>query len=147
MTHLRNVVGHFHPALVHFPVALILAGAGLEAFSAVRGRGASAVARVLLLLGFLGALGAIASGLSLFHPTDFRGRALAVASVHRILGLATASASALAAAANGLPWRGELEGFRLSLYRATYALSAILVGLTGHYGGWLVFGWGSVWTF
>lgn len=146
-TFLRNAVGHFHPAMVHFPVALVLTGVGLESWSAVRGRGASGTARALLLLGLLGAIGAVLSGLSLLHLDDYRSRTLAAVSIHRVLGIAATSSLVLAGAANGIPGRGDLTGRRLVLYRLTYGVSALLVGLTGHYGGWVVFGWGAVWTY
>jgi uncharacterized membrane protein len=146
-TLVRNTVGHFHPALVHFPVALVLAGLGFELWGTLRGRGASGTARLLLVFGLLGALAAALTGLSLFHPEDFQGPTLAVITIHRALGLASAAALVLAGAANGIPGRGELGGGRLALYRGAYAVSGLLVGLTGHYGGWVVFGWGSVWTF
>ena len=133
--------------MVHFPVALILTGAALESWAAVRSRGASGTARVLLVLGLLGAVGAVLSGLSLLHLEDYRGQTLSAVSIHRILGLTSASTLVLAGAANGIPGRRALTGRRLGLYRVTYGASALLVGLTGHYGGWVVFGWGTVWTY
>lgn len=145
-TFIRNTVGHFHPAVVHFPVGLVLAGAGLEMWQAARNRGTSRTARVLLVLGLLGAIAATLSGLSLLRIEDYQGRTLQAVSIHRILGLATASVLLFAAAASGIPGRDELKGVRLTVYRLAYGLSGLLVGLAGHYGGWAVFGWGSVWT-
>jgi len=143
---IRNTLAHFHPALVHFPVALTLAGAGLEFWQASRRRGPSRTARVLLLLALLGGIASVASGLSLFHPEDFQGRTLAAASLHRSLGLAASFSLLLAAALSGIPERNEPEGLRLVGYRLAYLMSATLVGLAGHYGGWIVFGWGWIWT-
>jgi uncharacterized membrane protein len=144
---IRSTVGHFHPALVHFPVALLLSGAALEAWQIATGGGfRSGIARTLLLLGLAGALAAMLSGLLLFRPEDFRGRTLEVVRIHRVLGLGTGTA-ALAAAAGGLVKGPGPTGRRLWLYRSLYFLTAGLAGLAAHYGGWIVFGWGRVWTF
>lgn len=145
---IRNTVGHFHPALVHFPIALLSTGAALEAWRTVRGTsGRSEGARFLLLVGLCGAAAAAFSGLLLFHPGDFRGRTLEVVRVHRVLGLAAAAAALAAAVTGELKRRPGLIGGRLWLYRLLYFLAAALAGLAGHYGGWVVFGWGRVWTF
>lgn len=145
---IRNAVGHFHPALVHFPVALLLTGAALEAWQTAGGAAVrSEIARTLLVLGVLGAAAAGLSGLLLFHPEDFRDRTLEVAHIHRILGLTTGTAALAAAAIGGFTRGPGPTGGRLWLYRGSYFLTAGLAGLTGHYGGWIVFGWGRVWTF
>ena len=146
---IRNAYGHFHPALVHFPIALVLTGAALEAWGAFvrRDPRPSRTGNVLLVLGFCGALVASGSGLALFHKDDFRQPVLAAAEVHRVLGLACA-ASLLVAWACG-QWLSRTQAPRpvqVWTYRVLYWLSAILVGLAGHYGGWIVFGWGRVWT-
>jgi uncharacterized membrane protein len=139
---LWHSLGHFHPALVHFPVGLLLTGAALEAWQATRdARTKSTVGRVLLVFGTAGALLAVVSGLVLFHPGDFQGRTLAAARVHRLLGLCTAGMSVVALVASAL----DRGGRRLRWYRLAYFLAAALAGLAGHYGGWVVFGWGKVW--
>ncbi|MCA9756544.1 MAG: hypothetical protein KDA27_12135 [Candidatus Eisenbacteria bacterium] len=143
----RNTVGHFHPAIVHFPIALLSTGLVVEGWSAVRGLGASESARRLLALGLLGAVAAAASGLLLFHPGDYRGMTSDVAGLHRILGLATVTLAVIAGVVSGLPRGRRPEGTRLLLYRVAYVGTGLLVGITGHYGGWIVFGWGKVWTF
>lgn len=139
---LRHSLGHFHPALVHFPVGLLLTGAALEGWQLIRGASTkSSVGRVLLVFGTAGALLAVVSGLALFHVEDFQGRTLAVAKVHRLLGLCTAALSVVTLTASAL----ERGGRRLGWYRLAYFLAAALAGLAGHYGGWVVFGWGRVW--
>jgi uncharacterized membrane protein len=51
--------------VVHFPVALLLTGLALELVAAVRGSPALArTAQVLLVLGFVGAMAAVATGLA-----------------------------------------------------------------------------------
>jgi uncharacterized membrane protein len=143
----RNTLGHFHPALVHFPVALLLVAAAVEVWSGIQGRASrSTIGRLLLVLGTLGALGAVASGLSLFHPEDFRGKALAAVRIHRLLGFGTLSAAIVSLGVGGLGSAGPTGG-RLRFYRILLVLTGLLAGLTGHYGGWVVFGWGRVWTF
>lgn len=143
---LKNAMAHAHPALVHFPIALLLTGAGLEAFGAARGRaGRSATARVLLGFGAPAALLAIASGLLLFHPGDFQGRTLQVVRLHRAFGLSTAAVAIAALLAGGIQPDPGPAGRRLRVYRLLYFTAAVMVGLTGHYGGWVVFGWGAVW--
>lgn len=142
----RNLLGHFHPVLVHFPVALLLTGAALEGWSMAHHGRRSSSARTLLFLGTLGAIAAIVSGLSIFHAGDFQGKTLEVARIHRVLGLATAAAAVLTLLIGVLPRGGEPRRKHLAAYRSAYLLTAILVGLAGHYGGWVVFGWGWIWT-
>jgi uncharacterized membrane protein len=145
---IRNTYGHFHPALVHFPIGLVLTGAAVEMWSAVvrRRREPSQTARLLLGLGLLATLVAVGSGLALFRPDDFRGRTHEVALMHRTLGLASVP-FVLVTVLQGA--RRRASGFghvRLWAYRLTCWGAALLVGLAGHYGGWVVFGWGWVWT-
>lgn len=145
---IRNTLGHFHPAFVHFPVGLLLTGAIVEFWSFLRRRGASPLARAFLLFGFLGTALAVTSGLFLFHPGDFRGRTLRAAEVHRFLALASLVLAFAAIVVGGSARSpATLGGPRLFIYRSLYYLTATVVGLTGHYGGWIVFGWGSIWIF
>ena len=142
-----NAVGHFHPALVHFPIALLLVGAALEFQQVVRRVPVrSEFARQLLLLGTLVALAAVVSGLRLFHAEDFRERTFDAIRLHRVLGLSTLTAAVLASLVGGLGSGRGPVGTRLVLYALIYGPTAERVGLAGHYGGWVVFGWGSVWT-
>lgn len=140
----RNLLGHFHPMLVHFPLAFLLGGAALETWQVFRGEGASPVARPLLVMGAWSAVLAAAAGLALFRAEDFAPRLLAAGRIHRLLGL-TATGLSLAALALSAGGSGP-SGRRLVAYRVSYILAALAVGMTGHYGGWMVFGWGRVWV-
>ena len=140
----RNLFGHFHPMLIHFPLAFLLGGAALEAWQVLRGEAASPFARTLLAMGASAAVVAASAGLALFRPEDFAQRLLAAGRIHRLLGL-TATGLSLAALAISAGGSGP-TGRRLVLYRMSYVLAALVVGMTGHYGGWMVFGWGRIWT-
>lgn len=142
-----NLLGNFHPALVHFPVAFLTVGAAFEGWAAVRGAPRSATGRTLLLVGVLGAAAAVVSGLLHFDPEGYRGRTLEAARIHRVLGLATLGLSVLAVLIGEIPRARPLAGTRLRIYRLVYFTTAVFAGLAGHYGGWIVFGWGSIWTF
>jgi hypothetical protein len=101
---------------------------------------------LLLTLGAAGAVGAVISGWSLFRSGDFLGRTLEVARIHRWLGVGVGSIALVTLVIGELVGRRGLEGWRLTAYRAFYFLTALTVGLAGHYGGWVVFGWGWIWT-
>jgi uncharacterized membrane protein len=145
---IRNAYGHFHPALVHFPIGLVLTGAAMEGWSTVVGRRRqpSRVAWLLLALGLLAALVAAGSGLALFRPSDFRGQTLEVALLHRALGLASVPLIAMAVLMGRRRGAADFGRLRLWLYRCFFWGAAVLVGLASHYGGWIVFGWGWIWT-
>lgn len=145
---IRNTYGHFHPALVHFPIGLVLTGAAVEVWSAVvrRRRESSQTARFLLSLGLLATVVAVGSGLALFRPDDFRGRTHDVAIIHRTLGLASLPMILVTVFLGARRGHSELSRGWLWAYRLTCWGAALLVGLAGHYGGWIVFGWGWVWT-
>jgi|GEM_PF-2367327 len=143
---LRNFVSHFHPAFVHFPIGLISAGAAMEGWSTITRRGVSSTGRIMLLFGFLGAGAAVATGLLMFHPGDFSGTTLAVARIHRLLGLGAGALALAAALTSGVQVTAPLAGKRLWVYRLTLVGAAFLVGMAGHYGGWIVHGWGKIWA-
>lgn len=148
MSTITNILGHFHPALVHFPIALLTVGAVFEVFAVLKGkRQRSTIGRALLILGLLGAGAAALSGLAHFKTAEFQGLTLDVALIHRVLGLATLGLATLTVLAGGFQRDPGPQGRRLWVYRLVYATTAGVVGLTGHYGGWVVFGWGQIWTF
>lgn len=124
--------GRFHPVLVHFPIALLIVGAGLKLRAAVRRRPDEA-GSTLLLLGAVGAVLASAAGLAFAAGSGFRGAALAAVELHRNVGLA---ATALAVGVVVVDrWRGG-RGWRVALAVGM----AAAVGYAGHLGGVSVYG-------
>ena len=139
-----DTVGKLHPVLVHFPIAFLIGAAALESWALVRRRSWSETGRVLAALGAVACLGAVGTGLVHFRAGHYQGQLLDAALIHRALGLGTLFA---ALGAGALSRGSEPGALRIAGYRAALFASSALVGLTGHYGGWLVFGWGRILTF
>jgi len=137
-----EVLGRFHPLLVHFPIALILLAALLEAFWYVLGRRdhPSPVAAVCLWFGL------ISGGLSLWAGwvlADDLGQVGDVVMLHRWTAVATVGLLVLASAAlllrqrRGRGWAGPHVGLLM--------ISAVLMGVSAHFGGEMA--WGEGWVF
>ena len=96
-------------------------------------------ARMALKAGALGAVVAAGIGWAAFLFANFPRELLPVLSTHRWLGTAVALLSVVAAgaAATGGEWESERHR---RLYRLLLFGSALLVGLTGHWGSMLVYG-------
>lgn len=130
-------LGKFHPAIVHFPIALLIAAALAELLS-LRFNPAffSNAARFSLWVGALGAAGAALIGWLYggFRLTDEE----AVLTVHRWNG------TAIAVLALAALWLGERRArpplFRSGLYRGALILTTSLVTLNGYLGGLMVYG-------
>ena len=126
---LWTLFGRFHPATVHFPIALVTIAAVVELLQIVRKRPLFAAATgTLTVVGAVSAIVAAAMGLANAtgrKPDD-------VLEVHRWAGLATTAVSVLASI---LVIKGNVRATRVVLL-----LGMIGVGLTGHWGGVLVHG-------
>jgi uncharacterized membrane protein len=132
--------GKFHPVTVHFPIALLIAALFSELLGSIfpiqRFREA---ARVLVNLGapmaaFAAALG-WATGLFATYPGELE----KVLSTHRWLGSATAVLALTTLAFLELYWRKQDQGLRTA-YLVALTLTALFVGITGHFGGTLIHG-------
>jgi uncharacterized membrane protein len=123
--------------IVHFPIALLIAAAAGEVWSAWNRRSTPAPAvHFCVLLGTAGALAAAALGWML--ATNAAGDGLATTlGLHRWLGTATAGWAVPTAV---LSVRDERRGARSRWFRVALLFAAVLVGGTGHFGGILVFG-------
>ncbi len=133
--------GKLHPVVVHFPIALLMVGAGLEVVRIRREYrwkpGAAAV--VCLALGAPAAVLAAALGWSDAVTSGHGGSDAWVLDWHRWLGVATAGAAVAAGLAAVAA--GSMQGRRsFAWYRFVLILSAVLVGVTGHFGGSLIYG-------
>lgn len=125
----KERLGRFHVTVVHFPIALLI----VAAFAELLGR--REVARFCLGLGALAA--SVAAGLGLIaedyasYPTMTE-----IVFLHRWLGIATA----IAAIAAWWLSRSADDPRRRTIYRTLLFLAALLVAITGHHGGSLIFG-------
>jgi mono/diheme cytochrome c family protein len=130
-------LGRLHILVIHFPIALLIAAAAGEAWSALRGSRTSATAvRFCVALGAAGAVAAAALGW--LHAWGGHGAGMpAVLGLHRWLG--TAAGAWAVTTALQLEW--DVRRGRRSLpFRASFFLGALLVGVAGHFGGILVHG-------
>jgi uncharacterized membrane protein len=132
-------IGKFHPLLVHFPIALVLAAAAAELVVIATTRQTwrtVAVANIRAGAAF-GVVTAITGWLLGSSTLAEAGPAL---EWHRWVGMACA-AGAIGAAL--LSWRLHVLSQRSALvYRLTLFVTAFLVAITGHLGGTLVWGAG-----
>ena len=134
-----SYIGKLHPLLVHFPIALVLAAAAAELVVLATPRPAwRTVAVANIRAGAaLGVVTAITGWLFASSPLVDASPSL---EWHRWVGMAGA-AGAIGAAL--LSSRLQRSSRRLAFgYRVTLFVSALLVAITGHLGGTLVWGAG-----
>jgi mono/diheme cytochrome c family protein len=126
---LYETVGRLHVVMVHFPIALLLLAGVIEAARLARfKKGPSPTAATFLTLGAIAAVVSVAMGWILKGEDALEG----TLAIHFWVGLATAVVAIVAAALGPVALRKpEITG----LYRAWAFAVAILVGVTGHYGG------------
>jgi len=133
-------IGKLHPVIVHFPIALILLALLAEMLWWATGQAMfDNAVRFVLPLGAAGAL--VAAGLGwldamfVHTPSDMLHTLL----IHRWLGISTALMATVAAGLQLAACR-RTNGRLYWAYRLALVAAAILVGLTGHLGGMLIFG-------
>jgi uncharacterized membrane protein len=134
-----SLIGKFHPLLVHFPIALVLAAAAAELVVIAAPRTAWRLVAVanIRAAAALGVVTAITGWLLASSPLVDPSTSL---QWHRWLGLAGA-AGAIGAAL--LSTRlNESSRHPAFAYRLTLFVTALLVAITGHLGGTLVWGAG-----
>ncbi len=133
MTVALHRLGRLHVVLVHFPIALLIAAAAREAWSAWRGRRSPDAAVHFCVM--FGAVGAVASAaLGWLHAWGGAGSGMPAAlSWHRWLGTAAAGSAVLTAVLAG-------RDARRGVFRAALLATAVLVAAAGHFGGVLVYG-------
>lgn len=136
---LLRFAGRLHPAVVHFPIALLVVGAALEAFSWLTRRArASEAAQIIVPLGAAAALLAMGLGLAAEEFAESGGEAHDVLERHETLGITTALLSVAVAVLGRVAARRG--GAWLVVYRLALIAVAALVSVTGYVGGEVVFG-------
>ncbi len=132
-----RAVGRLHPALVHFPIGLLLVALMVEVWSVARRKpGPSPVALTCASFGALGAAAAAAAG---WFNADFEHAAntTIVLGAHRWTGVAAACFALIAMGSGAL---GRWKTGATPVYRAALVLAAACVGVAGHFGGTMVHG-------
>ncbi len=133
--------GRFHPLLVHFPIALLLAAALLDLAALWRARRPGAVfpspaSRVVLVLGALSAIGAVVTGYALGTSGGYGGP---VFERHLYFGVWVALAASLAVLTRLLVQEGR---FWRVAYASLLAATAMVLAIAGHLGATLTHGEG-----
>jgi hypothetical protein len=138
LPHLLAWIGRFHILVVHFPIALMIAGALAEMWNAWgRNHSLRTVVRFCTLLGAAGAAAAAALGWLHADFGGFGGDLPEVLNMHRWLGTA-AALSAVASAA--LCERCIRLGRGNLQFRFLLLATAALISAAAHFGGTLVHG-------
>ncbi len=134
----RRWVGKLHPSIVHFPIALLLAAALAEVLVLLGARGLQPTVRFCVVLGFLGAAAAASIGwLAGEFALQTKEPQL---SWHRWLGVSTAVLALLLLLASEVRARREGPSPWTARTRWLLLLTAVVVSVTGHFGGILTHG-------
>ncbi len=130
---------HFHPMIVHFPVALLLAGfIGEVAWIIFKKESFSTAAFWLLVMGAFSACAAYLTGV--LFTGDMSGAAGEVKENHELFALITLVLSVAAAIFRiYLKYAGKEETRLRWVASGIYAAAAVAVSITGFYGGTLVY--------
>jgi uncharacterized membrane protein len=131
-------IGVFHPAATHFPIALLMVAALVEAWSVLRRQRRPLHATLVCL--YLGAAAAVVATVLGWANADASPRHGTVITIHRWVGVSVAVLSVISVFLSVRANRIGASGGTLWAYRAAVFLSAALVGLAGSYGGKLSFG-------
>jgi uncharacterized membrane protein len=131
------VLARFHPLLVHFPIALVIAAVAAEAGAVLTGnRKWRAIAMANVCAGAPAAVISAVAGWLLastlgLDPTS-------ILAWHRWLGAAGAGVTVVAALATRAARRESSRG--LWVYRIALVSAALLIAAAGHLGGLMVWG-------
>ena len=131
-----SYIGKFHPLLVHFPIALVLAAAAAELVVLATPRPAWRIVAVANIRAgaALGVVTAITGWLFASSPLVDASLSL---EWHRWVGMAGAAGAIGAALLSSRLPGSSRSAF---VYRFTLFVAALLVAITGHLGGMLVWG-------
>lgn len=143
LARLVRFAGNFHSVVVHFPIALIVAAALAEILAFIfKSPFFGDASRFTIILGAVGAGFAAAlgwaAGAFAGYPEDFS----QTLTVHRWLGTSVAVLAILSALFSEWLYRGVSRTAVWRAYGVAMALSVALVGLTGYFGGVLIYGFG-----
>ncbi|MGZ0708784.1 DUF2231 domain-containing protein [Coraliomargarita sp. W4R53] len=131
-------LGKFHVLLVHLPIALLPLAALFECIGWRRQKTTWLhAARLNFMIGAAAAIAAAGLGWLAAAAGEYRGVLSEVLYWHRLLGLTVAGVAALALASLLMSRRSSRA---LMIYRVLLILLAVLIPVTAHFGGSLVYG-------
>ncbi len=134
-----GLTGKLHVVVVHLPIALLPLAALLELMGILRHSGSLQYAgRINFILGVFSAIIAAFSGWVAKGHSSYSGELVQTLEVHQVLGFSTVVAS-LVGLLSLVAVKIDCE-WGLLLYRAVLLIVLILVPLTGHFGGSLIYG-------
>lgn len=137
-----RLLGRFHPVTIHFPIAFLLAAAGLELVGLVRKKPTLPDGTFFALgAGAAGALVSAALGWADAASLRFGSEDAVVLGVHRWLGTFTAAGASVAVVLLLGLRKGHFPKLK-PLYRTLLLASTLSVGIGAHFGGILVYGHG-----
>jgi mono/diheme cytochrome c family protein len=140
-TAIPDLIGRFHPLMLHFPIGLLMWAAVVELVEVIKRRSISSAGPVSLPLVIPGAAAAVLASLSgwwLANPED-PDSALAW---HRWLGVSTTVLALLTAGVGVAVVRGRIA--KSNTYRAALFLCVPVLAVGGHIGGELKWGEGFI---
>lgn len=132
---------HLHPMIVHFPIALLIAGFGFDFLGLFVNRDEfTKVGFYLLVLGAVGTIAALLSGEAAGDGVAEQGPLKLALERHETAATVTVWLAATTASLRVLlvllkKYKGYFKAGIIGLYFA----AVLAVGLTGHYGGKLVY--------
>lgn len=126
-----QLIGRFHPVLVHLPIGVLLVGCLFQLLAArEKFKTLAAGVPLLFLLGALGAVAACVSGYVLSRGDDYDAELLGK---HQWMGIAVAVVSTAA-------WWLQRQGTGSGVKRASSLVLILLIAVTGHLGGTITHG-------
>ena len=143
MDSLPEFLGHLHPVVLHFPIALLCAGAALEMVR-IRRESSFAARAGVWLFGVGAALAVVfaATGWLLAAYEHVRSDERGTLELHRWFGVATAVVACIAWLASHT-WRETATRAHAWLRRLCVLATVALVTVASHVGGVIV--WGKDW--
>ncbi|MHC4414983.1 MAG: DUF2231 domain-containing protein [Planctomycetota bacterium] len=133
-------LGKFHPVVVHMPIGLLIGAALAEVLLMITGASwLAGAARFGVMFGALTAATAAPLGWANAAGAEYAGELASALTVHRWLGTGAAAWAVATLALSEASRRERFFQWR-PWYRVALLTGAALVGVTGHFGGTLVFG-------
>lgn len=143
MGSLPEFLGHLHPVVLHFPIALLCVGTALEVVRMRRESPFAARAGAWLFgVGTMLAIVAVATGWQLATYEKVRDNERATLEMHRWFGVATAVVAGIAWLASHR-WRETATAVQARLRRICVLVTLVLVTVASHLGAVIV--WGKNW--